>query len=333
MEYTVFAKIQIIAIILAQSHFVLFCYATQPPKPDRHEDKDNVGEKLKATQRLLQIEKLAFALWEIENCIAIINEFSNSPIPDVQRLVKSKQDKLKIQLANMKKFEEGELVNDPSLLKHAKMMMAEEDRLNKIDMAKGKEYFESEERKSEYAKKIAEYCKQFEAPERKSLPKDREIPNQPNQLTPEQRETLEYLEKRMPNQEKMDALKRLVDLQQLFFALSGIEMHEILIKEFENDPNPELRAGVPRWKASILQYEKVIESYSSAFKKDPSLLKHAKMILAESNRLDEVDQAKGEKYLNDPKNIEIRGSKITEYMKKFDKPEPVDPKKEPGTPK
>jgi len=32
-------------------------------------------------------------------------------------------------------------------------------------------------------------------------------------------------------------------------------------------------------------------------------------------------------------SVKERALKLTEYMKKFDKPEPVDPKKEPGTPK
>lgn len=133
-----------------------------PMKPSEDIPRE---EKIQGQLRLLKLQRIRFALSRIESCKESIILFSSSNDPAVRAYIPMVKKELTEHEKTMEQFEANDFKQDPSLLKHAKLINEEQKRLDKIAMAKGKEYINSEEGKQDFIKKMAEFCKQFEKPE------------------------------------------------------------------------------------------------------------------------------------------------------------------------
>ena len=146
-------------------------------------------------------------------------------------------------------------------------------------------------------------------------------------------EKLNSLKAQLPSDAEVKSINRFIELQQLFCILGDIESTEVLIEEVRKNGNPAVRAGLGILKNELEKSKGQLAKFERSIKNDPSLIIHAKAILAEYRRLDAIYLQMGEMEYSRKGSVKERALKLTEYMKKFDKPEPVDPKKEPGTPK
>jgi cell division protein FtsB len=118
------------------------------------------GQKSKYFERMILVERLSSIIESVEKTQEMIKTASKYDDPkqeqSIRLFIDSQKAELKRLEAELTTFQK-KIEEDPSLLKHAKMIIAEEARLDAEAKKKGENYFKSEECNRDIVEKMFQY--------------------------------------------------------------------------------------------------------------------------------------------------------------------------------